>query len=126
MNDKQWYDTLKKSPINPPSAVFPIAWSILYVMIFISFFVYIRNKPTTLGITIFIISFVINLAWSPIFFNAHKIGLSLIVIIALWLSIIATIWQVNKKSKLSAWLLVPYLLWVTFATYLNTYIYLNN
>lgn len=124
--NNQWYDNLKKSPLNPPSIIFPIVWSILYVMIFISFFIYIRNKPTKLGITIFIISFLINLSWSPIFFNAKRVGLALFIIILLLISIIATIWQVQKKSNLSAWLLVPYLVWVAFATYLNTYIYLNN
>jgi benzodiazapine receptor len=123
---REWYDNLKKSPLTPPSIVISIVWFLLYIMILISFVVYVKNKPTPLGISIFIISFLINLTWYPVFFNARQIGIGLIIIICLLISIIATIWQVQLKSNLSAWLLVPYLLWVAFATYLNMYIKLNN
>ena len=123
---RQWYDNLKKSPLTPPSSVISTVWVILYVMILISFVIYIKNKPTTLGILIFIISFLINLSWYSVFFNAQKIGFGLVIITLLLISIIATIWQVQMKSNISAWLLVPYLLWVSFATYLNLYIFLNN
>lgn len=125
-NNQPWYDTLKKSPLTPPTAVFPVAWTILYLMIFCSFFIYLGSEPTIMGLTVFIISLLLNFSWSPVFFRARKIGLSLIIIILMWLSIIATIFQVGMRSQLSARLLYPYLAWVTFATYLNAYIWWNN
>lgn len=121
-----WYDSLIKSSLNPPSIVFSIVWPILYFCILLSFIIYLFNKPTFLGITIFVLSFIVNLAWSYVFFSSEKIGFGLLVIVILWLSILAILWQTDSKSKISSLLIVPYLLWVTFALYLNFYIYIKN
>jgi len=67
-----------------------------------------------------------NLSWSVVFFGLHQILAALIVVIALWLSIVANIFFFSKVSRVAAWLLVPYLLWVSFASVLNFYIYLLN
>jgi benzodiazapine receptor len=125
-DNRTWYDNLKKPPLTPPGGVISTVWFILYIMIFTSFVIYLSSQPTTTGIIVFVISFILNLTWYPVFFNAQQPGYGLIVIIALLISIALSIWQVSIKSKLSAWLLVPYLLWVAFATYLNAYIYAKN
>lgn len=67
----------------------------------------------------FVVQFILNLAWTPLFFGMHAIALALVVIGAMWLGILATILLARKEDKLSAVLLLPYLLWVSYASYLN-------
>ncbi len=123
-----WYRSLKTSPLNPPQWVFPIAWTILYILIGISFFMYIKTTGWTYskGLVYFIIQMVLNLIWSPIFFGAKKITWALYDIILMWIFILLTIVEFQKVSPEAAQCLYPYLAWVSFATYLNAYIVFNN
>ena len=127
MND-EWYNKLNKSIITPPDYVFPIVWSILYITIFISFLIiiYYTGFSYQKAIIFFTIQMVLNLLWTPIFFKLRNIRLSLIIIILMWIFILLTILEFLKINKYAGLILVPYLLWVSLATYLNVYIYINN
>ena len=122
-----WYNTLNKSNYTPPSYVFSIVWSILYVLIITSFLIIITTKKCNIYCLLpFIIQFIINISWTYVFFDLKKINLSLLLIM---LIIILTIISYNnfyKINKISAYLLLPYLVWLIIALYLNSYIVFNN
>lgn len=117
-----WYSSIKPS-ITPPNWVFPIAWNILFLMI--SFSLYFawtdsRNKKQkTKVVLLFGINFILNIWWSVLFFGLKLLQLAFVEVILFWFSILALILFTRKISKKSAWLLIPYLLWVAFASVLT-------
>ena len=116
-----WYLSLNKSELNPPSYVFGIVWPILYVLMMIS--AYLAHKRIY---GIFIIQLVFNAAWSWLFFRFQMPLISLIdiyLLIALNLYITALMY---KENKLAFILFIPYVLWISFASYLNLFIVINN
>ncbi len=120
--DLSWYNELNKPYLNPPSYIFAPVWGVMYILIFLSFFIFMfakTDKDKKTGIGFFLIQFLLNFSWSPVFFYFHSIKLSFIIIILLLISIILTINSFYKISKVSAYLLIPYLIWTGFATYLN-------
>ncbi len=124
-----WYDTLTKPFLNPPSWVFSYAWGILYLMIFIALVFYIKEKTFVSkrrGYVYFFLQLIFNFLWTPVFFILNNIPLSVLVILILDALVILNIKSFYKISKLSAYLLVPYLFWILFATYLNISILLLN
>ena len=124
-----WYKNLEKPPLNPPSWIFAPVWSTLYFLIAISLFI-VWNKNVSKDKTdqyiIFVIQLVLNAAWSIVFFGLEDTWYALVVIGLLLLSIIATMVSFAKISRAAMYLLIPYLLWVSFATYLNVSIALLN
>lgn len=125
---KNWYPSLIKAPGTPPSITFPIVWSILYIMMALSLTLF-WNKSTSFkkkGILFFAIQLLLNFNWSWLFFYLQKPILGLIDIIFLWVFIFLTIREFSKKIPLSGYLLLPYLLWVSYAFYLNLFIFLYN
>lgn len=116
-----WYVTLVKPFFQPPSWLFGPVWTILYVLMGISFwFIWkSRSSEKNRAIKWFFIQLLLNGIWSPIFFGAHEIDSALAIIVLMWMSILLTILLFKKISKPAAWLLVPYLAWVGFATVLN-------
>lgn len=124
--DKTWYNSLKKSKLTPPPYVFSIIWTILYIMIIISFFVYKSGKISNEGIYYFYVQIILNLIWIPIFFKLKNPYLSLIVVILLWIYIYKTINIMNMTNRLAGYLLYPYLLWISIACYFNFHIVLYN
>lgn len=128
--DRKWYDKLKKSSLTPPSWIFGVVWPILYVLIISSGILYIMNKPkityTDKGIILFVVQFLLNLSWSPLFFTYRQICLSLFIIVCLVILVFLTIKEFYKTSKVASYLLVPYFIWISFATYLNFYVCNNN
>lgn len=125
-----WYATLNHPPGKPPNEVFGPVWSVLYLMIGISFALVWHQRAHQSGknrpFQVFGLQLFLNLAWTPLFFGAHQIELALVVILLLWGTIILTIREFAALSKTAALLLVPYLLWVSYATYLNAgYAWLN-
>ena len=123
-----WYYNLTKPPLAPPDWIFPPVWSILYCSIFLAFLLYIftpvQNKKS--GYVYFTVQLALNLLWTPAFFYLQNIVLALIVIILLDIFVILTIKSFYKVSKISGLILMPYLLWILFATYLNIgYLVLN-
>lgn len=124
-----WYASLNKPSFNPPNYLFGSVWTTLYILMGISVFLIWKQPPSTQrknAIRLYLIQFALNLAWSFIFFNQHQIFLALIDIIAIWFLIQFTMIAFGKIDKIAAWLLLPYLLWVTFATILNAAIWILN
>ena len=130
--DSRWYKTLNQSPLTPPSWVFPIAWTILYALIIASGVVFLSATPTisagvhSVGFFYYCAAWVLNLSWSQIFFRFQRPDLSFVVILGMLAFIALNIRAFYPVSRLAAYLLVPYLAWVSFATYLNGYIVFMN
>ena len=124
------YSGIIKPPLAPPAILFPIVWTILYVLMGIgSVIVYnsdasARDKRQAL--LIYSLQLTVNFFWSLIFFNKRAFLFSFLWLILLWVLIVAMILSFRKISKTAAWLQIPYLVWVTFAGYLNLMIYLLN
>ena len=118
-----WYAAANKPSFNPPNWIFQPVWTILYLMMGIAFYlVWIRveeSKIKTKAIIYYFIQLVLNFCWSIIFFYAAKPGWALAEIVLLWIMIAATINKFAKISTIAAWLMVPYILWVSFAALLN-------
>jgi tryptophan-rich sensory protein len=125
-----WYSTLHKPSFNPPSWLFAPVWTIIYIMIATAaYLVWQRREQTPLyRITTVVYStqLLLNFSWSIIFFGLHQIFGALVVIILLWFVIIVNAICFAKISKAAGWLLLPYLLWVSFASVLNFSIFLLN
>lgn len=117
-----WYDEIDKAPLHPPSWVFAPVWTVLYLMIGLAGYLAMAATPSrdrVAVITPWVVQLVLNLAWTPIFFGLERPGWALVDIIALVVMLAATIVVFHRRSTLAAWLLVPYLGWVLFATYLT-------
>jgi len=127
---ENWYSTLNKPFFNPPNWIFAPVWTILYLMIGIAAGLIwhkgFNQNGVKVALSLFVAQFLLNLIWSPIFFNLQAPTIAFIIIIILWVLIILTIMHFNKVDKIAGRLLIPYLLWVSFATILNgAIVYLN-
>lgn len=129
MIDYSWYTELNKPALAPPSWVFSPVWIILYITIIAALIIYIA-KPTwqkkASGYIWFIIQMLLNLAWMPAFFILKNIGLALGIIILLDISVFFTIKTFYSISKFASRLLIPYFIWILFATYLNAAYFILN
>jgi benzodiazapine receptor len=117
-----WFMELNKPSLYPPPQVFGIVWSILYVMmgVALTLVVTARGAPGRgMAIAAFAVQLALNLAWSPLFFAAHQITAALVLLVVLNVAIVVTIAAFRKVRPIAAWLLLPYLAWVLFATALN-------
>jgi len=116
-----WYQTIQKPSWNPPNWIFGPVWTTLYVLMGISLFLVWRSTDSQKGaaIILFTLQLVLNFFWTFIFFKQHQIGFAFAEILALWLMILLTIFAFGRINKLAAWLLVPYISWVSFAAILN-------
>ncbi len=125
-----WYATLVKPALNPPAWIFGPVWTTLYALMGVAAFLVWKKgwekKEVKTALGIFGIQLVLNTLWSVIFFGLHSPGVALVDIIFLWLAILATIVAFAKISRAAAWLLAPYILWVSFAVYLNYSIWVLN
>lgn len=126
----EWYAGLNKPALNPPNWIFAPAWTILYILMGVSLFLVWREgnreKRIQMAIVAFVVQLALNATWSIVFFGMQNPGLALINIALLWMGIIYTIILFHKISKPAAYLLIPYLLWTSFATYLNYSIFILN
>lgn len=127
-NNMNIYDKINPPPLSPPGWLFPVVWSILYVLMGVSAAIIFTSDSTQKDDALFFyaISLVLNFSWSIFFFNMQSFIISFIILVALWLSILITIIKYYKINKPAAWLQLPYLLWVTFAGYLNLAIAILN
>jgi translocator protein len=119
---RTWYLALPKPSWNPPNAVFGPVWTVLYLAMAIAVWIVWRARDehdVALAVACFAAQLVLNVLWSVAFFGLRSPLAGLAVIVALWLAIVATIVAFSQISMLGAAILVPYLLWVTFATALN-------
>ncbi len=125
-----WYKTLAKPSFNPPNWAFPVAWSLLFILMGVAFWRILRTPAGTpwrrAGIALFVVQLVLNVGWSSAFFGAHSPFLGLLVIVPFWAVIFANAAVFAKVDRPAAWLLAPYLAWVAFATVLNAAIWRMN
>jgi len=124
-----WYETLNRPSFNPPNWVFGPVWTTLYILMGISLFLIWKQsagKERNLAILVFLLQQALNFGWSFIFFHYNMIGFALIEIIFLWISIVMMLVLFYKIKPVAAYINIPYLLWVTFATILNAAYYLLN
>jgi benzodiazapine receptor len=128
-NIAPWYDGLVKPPLNPPNWVFGPVWSLLYLLMGVAFYRILRSPDSSRRrrpIWLFAAQLAFNTAWSFAFFAAHSPLLGLVVILPLEALILATIDAFRRIDGVAAACLVPYALWVAFATYLNAAIFALN
>ncbi len=126
-NIEPWYDLLNKPPLTPPGSLIGIVWTILYILIGIALFMVWEKREKRKGLNedkkkafwIFGIQITLNSMWSMFFFGLRNSWLGLMIIIPLLITIIINIIFFYKIDKKAAYLMVPYLIWVSFATYLN-------
>lgn len=125
-----WYPTLVMPPFNPPAWIFGPVWTALFVLMGIAAFLVWRKglwrRDVKIALAVFLGQLVLNTLWSIIFFGLRSPGLALVEIVFLWIAIAATIFVFARISSVAAWLLSPYILWVSFALYLNFAIWILN
>lgn len=121
--------TIAKPPLAPPGWLFPVVWTILYALMGIGAArVYLAppSKARSLGLNLFVAQLVVNFFWSPIFFNLQAFGFAFFWLLLLWGLVFGMILAFRRVDPLAAKLQIPYLLWLTFAAYLNLGVwYLN-
>lgn len=125
-----WYFELSKPALNPPGWVFGPVWITLYTLMGFSLFLVwnkgLDSKKNKNAVLLFIVQLLFNASWSIVFFGLHQILFAVLIIVILWLLIFINILQFKKINAAASYLLVPYILWVSFAAYLNMSIYVLN
>ena len=122
-------DTVSQPPLSPPSWLFPIVWGILYALMGISAARIYLSPPSperSRGLNLYVLQLIVNFFWSLIFFNLRSYGFALVWLGLLWVLILWMIFAFRKTDKPAAWIQIPYLLWVTFAAYLNWGVWVMN
>ena len=129
-NSMATFESVAKPPLSPPGWLFPVVWTILYTLMGIAVYLVVTSNATQkdkrTALTIYGVQLFFNFLWSIIFFNREDFLFAFIWLVALWALIIANIILFYRISKPAGIMLIPYLLWVTFAGYLNFAIYLLN
>ena len=129
MINLDWYNSLIKPDFTPPNYLFGPVWGIIYLSILASLIFYINKRtfvPKIKGYIFFIVQMVLNILWIPAFFIMKSTEAGLIIIILLDIFVFITIREFHKVSRAAAYILVPYLIWILFATYLNAGIVYHN
>lgn len=127
MDSMDMFAEINKPPLSPPGWLFPVVWTVLYILMGIaSYLVYTSDKPSPLGLLVYALQLLFNFFWSLLFFNKQAYLFSFVWLVLLWLLILATALLFYRSSKAAGHLMIPYLVWVAFAGYLNLGIYLLN
>jgi tryptophan-rich sensory protein len=125
-----WYAGLVKPPLNPPNWVFGPVWSALYTLMAVAVFFVVKKGFATegvkLAVCVFAAQLILNTLWSVIFFGARTTFVPIFIIAFLWISILACIILFWKISRPASIMMMPYLLWVSFASYLNAGVFILN
>lgn len=124
--DFNFYKEINLPSVAPPSILFPIVWTILYVLIGISLYLILRDGKNKENITLFITQLLINFIWVICFFRFRLFFGSFIIIIILDCIVLYSILEYYKYNKVSSYLLIPYFLWIVFASYLNWMVFVLN
>ena len=122
----EWYASLAKPAFVPPNWAFPVAWTILYVMIAIAGWRTYRRGPRSSAMLAWAVQLALNFAWSPVMFTLHQIGVALVILIGLFAAIVTYISLEMSRDRPAAALFVPYAAWVAFAGVLNASIWRMN
>lgn len=123
------YRAAEKPALTPPEIVFPIVWTVLFILMGVSaarVWLTPDSQDKAQGLRLYFLQLAANFVWSILFFNLQAYGLSFAWIIFLWLLILMMIISFSKSDKLAAYLQIPYLLWVSFAGYLNFMVWMMN
>ena len=128
------FGQFNQPPFSPPAWLFPVAWTILYVLMGIASYFIFAMKPKdkkeakfrTTALVLYVAQLVLNFVWSPIFFLANNYFVALIVLLVMWLMTIVVMFLIRERSMPAMWCLLPYVLWCLFAMYLNVGIMLLN
>ncbi len=115
----EWYAALIKPGWNPPAWVFGPAWTLLYTLMAVAAWLVWKRVGFSRPLAYYFAQLALNAAWTPIFFGAHQLGWALAEIVVLWTLILLTLLSFRRVSPVAGWLFVPYLAWVSFATFLN-------
>lgn len=125
-SSRETYDALELPFFAPPGWLFGPVWSVLYVMIGVAGWLVWRASGWGAALAVWCVQLGLNLAWTPLFFASGRYGLALVEIVVLWAAIVTTIVLAWPLQRVAAWLLVPYLAWVSYATALNAAIVVLN
>ncbi len=134
-NAMEQFGALNQPPLAPPAWLFPVAWTILYILMGVASFLIFLNwthdnkakkSRDKTALIIYGIQLLLNFIWTPIFFNANLYWLAFVVLIAMWILEIILLIKTYKLSHAAFWCLIPYILWTTFAAYLNISIAILN
>ncbi|MFC7078011.1 TspO/MBR family protein [Haloarcula halophila] len=121
--DSAWFQSLAKPALYPPPWVFGVVWPLLFTLLGVAVYLVWREGQTTprrgVAIRLFVAQMAVNLAWTPTFFTAQDLTVALAVVVGLWLALVPTLWAFWRVDRRAGGLLVPYLLWVSFAVVLN-------
>ncbi|MCD7844656.1 MAG: tryptophan-rich sensory protein [Oscillospiraceae bacterium] len=122
------YGTLRQPPLSPPGWVFPVVWTVLFVLMALAAsMVWTAAAPGRDGaLTLYGVRLLFNFLWTLLFFSAQKYGFALLWLVVLWVLILLTAVQFYRQTRPAGYLMLPYLLWVTFAGYLNAGVWLLN
>ena len=128
MGSMDIYLTLNQPPLSPPGWLFPIMWTVLYILMGISAAIIYTSNDTQSksALKLYAVQLLVNFLWSPVFFNMRAFLLSFLILVLLDILVVAMIVKFHEISPLAAWLQLPYLLWILFATYLNLAIFILN
>ncbi|RZM09153.1 MAG: tryptophan-rich sensory protein [Sphingomonas sp.] len=117
-DDNSWYAALAKPALNPPGWAFPVAWTTIYILIGLALAMVLNARGARgrgIAVGLFVIGFVMALVWMPLFFGAHQVGAATLLIGAMVLVGIVTTLAFGRIRSAAAWLMVPYLVWISFA-----------
>lgn len=128
LNSREIYQELNKPPFSPPGWVFPIVWIILYILMGVAAYLIFKSvsPERKLALTLYLAQLIVNIIWPILFFRFNAYFLSFLWIVVLWYLVSLTtrlFFRINEKA---GWLMVPYLLWVSFAVYLNLLVSIIN
>lgn len=126
---KVFSQTAAQPPLSPPMWVFPVVWSLLYLLMGIGaarICLAPDSPQRSRGLNLFVAQLIVNFFWSLIFFNAQAYGFALLWLLLLWVLVLLMILSFRKTDKLAALLQIPYLIWLTFAAYLNAGVFYLN
>jgi translocator protein len=121
-----WYSALVKPPFNPPNWVFGPVWTALYILMGISLYIVLKKTDDIRPVAVFVLQIILNTLWSFLFFGLRSPLAGMIGIVLLWLAIAINIAMFYRIDRKAAYLLIPYILWVSFAAILNLSIYILN
>lgn len=116
--DNPWYAALEKPALTPPGWVFPAAWTTLYIMLGLAIAMILNARGARLrgpAIALFLFQLALNLAWTPLFFGAHQVTAAFWLILFMLIAAIATTFAFARVRRAAAWLMLPYLVWISFA-----------
>ena len=127
MNSRMVYETLQQPPLAPPGWVFPVVWTILYILMGIGIGIVLdKGGDTAPALRIYLVQLLVNYLWPILFFRLELRGISFFWLLLLIILVVIMILRFDRISTLSAWLQIPYLLWLIFAAYLNFSFWLLN